>query len=106
MFVTFVPIGVTVKICAVPVRALLKAIFVPSGDQVGWKSVPSNVIRFGLVPSLFTTQMPPLALKAIFVPSGEKAGKLWPVVGTSGWVSRIPASMSKETKLTCVEVLT
>ena len=38
MFVTSVPIGVIVKICATPVRALLNAIFVPSGDQEGWKS--------------------------------------------------------------------
>ena len=70
MFVTSVPIGVIVKIWATPVRVLLKAIFVPSGDHEGWES-PSNVIRFGFVQSLFTIQIPPLTLKAICDPSGE-----------------------------------
>src|SRR6185503_2877548 len=99
MFVTSVPIGVIVKICATPVRVLLKAIFVPSGDQVGWMS-PSKEIMFGFVPSLFVTKMLPLALKATIVPSGEKAGKLWPDVGVPGRLSMIPASISKDTRLT------
>src|SRR5436309_940994 len=105
MFVASVPNGVIVQTWACPATTRVKAIFVPSGDQAGWKSVPSTVMLFGFVPSLFTTQRLPLLLKVICDPSGEKAGEL-PVVGVPGMVAKAPASRSKAMTLTCWELFT
>src|ERR687893_76655 len=68
MLISSVPIGVIVKICATPPTTLLKAILVPSGDHAGSVSgFEQQVTPFGFVPSLFITQMSPVAsfLKAI-----------------------------------------
>src|SRR5437763_17070316 len=83
IFVSPVPSWFIVKICATPVRVLLKASFVPSGDQTGEKSKPVIVITFTFVPSLFVIQMlPSLPLKASRVPSGEQDGKLPTIAGS------------------------
>ena len=64
-----------------PMRSLMNAIFVPSGDQVGSMSCLALVVsRVWPEPSAFITQIsvgPPMSRllwKAIFVPSGDHAG--------------------------------
>ena len=64
---------------ALPLRSLLKAIFVPSGDQSGLASIPGAVVSWVTsLPSAFITKMsvskPTSLVKAILVPSGDQAG--------------------------------
>ena len=61
--------------CRVPVRWLVNAIRVPSGEKWGWLSRPGCVLHGRATPPPEdTSQMSPRQAKAKVAPSGDKAG--------------------------------
>src|ERR1700730_9437361 len=73
------PSAFITQMSKLPVRALAKAICLPSGDQVGLLSMAGSFVRgLGFLPSLSATQMSwvlaRVLTQAMRLPSGDQRG--------------------------------